>query len=99
MDVLGECCPSGLRSTSVIAHPRPTTGGTGGTRRQSGEGSIYRYPHMFRAQVWVTTSTGRRDRKYVTRDEVRQKYLALHQAAHRGPVVSSVPTLAGYLDG
>ena len=34
-----------------------------------------------------------------TRDEVRAKYLALHQAARRGPVVSSVPTLASYLDG
>jgi integrase len=72
------------------------------TRRQSGEGSIYPYPHGFRAYVWVTTSTGRRQRKYVTgktRDEVRVKYLALHQAARRGPVVSSVPTLADYLDG
>jgi hypothetical protein len=50
-----------------------------GTRRQSGEGSIYPYPHGFRAYVWVTTSTGRRQRKYVsgkTRDEVREKYLA-----------------------
>ena len=23
MDVLGECCPSGLKSTSVIGQPRP----------------------------------------------------------------------------
>jgi hypothetical protein len=72
-----------------------------GTRRQSGEGSIYPYPHGFRAYVWVTTSTGRRQRKYVsgkTRDEVRAKYLALHQAARKGPVVSSVPTLARYLE-
>jgi integrase len=72
------------------------------TRRQSGEGSIYPYPHGFRAYVWVTTSTGRRQRKYVsgkTRDEVREKYLALHQAARRGPVVSSVPTLTRYLEG
>jgi hypothetical protein len=54
------------------------------TRRHSGEGSIYPYPHGFRAYVWVTTSTGRRQRKYVsgkTREEVREKYLALHQAA------------------
>ena len=72
------------------------------TRRHSGEGSIYPYPHGFRAYVWVTTSTGRRQRKYVsgkTREEVREKYLALHQAARRGPVVSSVPTLARYLEG
>jgi hypothetical protein len=72
------------------------------TRRQSGEGSIYPYPHGFRAYVWVTTNTGRRQRKYVsgkTREDVRQKYLALHQAARRGPVVSSVPTLARYLEG
>jgi hypothetical protein len=73
-----------------------------GTRRQSGEGSIYPYPHGSRAYVWITTNTGRRQRKYVsgkTRDEVREKYLALHQAARRGPVVSSVPTLARYLEG
>jgi hypothetical protein len=72
------------------------------TRRHSGEGSIYPYPHGFRAYVWVTTSTGRRQRKYVsgkTREEVREKYLALHQVARRGPVVSSVPTLARYLEG
>jgi integrase len=72
------------------------------TRRQSGEGSIYPYPHGFRAYVWVTTSTGRRQRKYVsgkTREEVREKYLALHLAARRGPVVSSLPPLTRYLEG
>ncbi|HEY6688895.1 MAG TPA: site-specific integrase [Propionibacteriaceae bacterium] len=34
-----------------------------------------------------------------TREEVREKYLALHQAARRGPVASSVPTLGRYLEG
>lgn len=71
-------------------------------RRSNGEGSIYPYPHGFRAYVWVTTDSGRKARKYVTgktREEVRDKFLALHQAARRGPVVSIVPTLGQYLAG
>jgi integrase len=71
-------------------------------RRVNGEGSIYPYPHGFRAYVWVTTPTGRRQRKYVagkTREEVREKYLRLHEASRRGPVVTKVPTLSQFLDG
>jgi Phage integrase, N-terminal SAM-like domain len=94
--------PKWSTTTSDSEHPKPRTRGTDGNSTSSGEGSIYPYPHGFRAYVWVTTSTGRKQRKYVsgkTRDEVREKYLALHQAARRGPVASSVPTLARYLEG
>lgn len=71
-------------------------------RRVNGEGSIYPYPHGFRAYVWITTPSGRRQRKYVagkSREEVREKYLRLHEAARRGPVVTKVPTLGQFLDG
>jgi hypothetical protein len=79
--------PKWSTTTSDSEHPKPRTRGTDGNSTSSGEGSIYPYPHGFRAYVWVTTSTGRKQRKYVsgkTRDEVREKYLALHQAARRG---------------
>jgi len=72
------------------------------SRRANGEGSIYPYPHGFRAYVWVTTPSGRRQRTYVsakTRDEVREKYLQLHQAARRGMVATKVPSLETYLAG
>ena len=68
-------------------------------RRINGEGSIYPYPHGYRAHVWVTTPSGRRQRKYVagkTREEVREKYLKLHEASRRGPVTTKVPTLAQF---
>ncbi len=69
-------------------------------RRGSGEGSIYPYVHGFRAYTWVTTPTGRRQRKYVsakTREEAHRKLLLLQQATTRGPVVTRVPTLESYL--
>jgi integrase len=72
------------------------------SRRVNGEGSIYPYPYGYRAYVWVTTPSGRRQRKYVagkTREEVREKYLRLHEASRRGPVTTRVPTLAQFLDG
>jgi integrase len=71
-------------------------------RRHNGEGSIYAYPKGFRAYVWVTTPTGRRQRKYVsgkTRDVVHQKWLKLHKTASAGPVATKIPTLAVYLAG
>lgn len=69
-------------------------------RRANGEGSIYPYEHGWRGYVWVTTPTGRRQRKYVaakTREEVHRKLLQLHQAAARGPVATRVPTVAAYM--
>ena len=69
-------------------------------RRANGEGSIYPYEHGWRGYVWVTTATGRRQRKYVaakTREEVHRKLLQLHQAAARGPVATRVPTVEAYM--
>ena len=71
-------------------------------RRVNGEGSIYPYPHGYRAYVWVTTPSGRRQRKYVTgktREIVREKYLKLHEASRRGPVSTQVPSLEQFLEG
>jgi integrase len=72
------------------------------TRRHNGEGSIYRYRNGWAAHVWITTPEGRRQRKSVygkTREEVHQKWLALHQRARQGPVVPRSPALAEFLNG
>ncbi|MFE3198527.1 tyrosine-type recombinase/integrase [Embleya sp. NPDC059237] len=69
-------------------------------KRGNSEGSIYPYRNGFAAYVWVTTPTGKRERKYVygkTRPEVHDKWLKLHAAAKAGPVATSTPTLATYL--
>ncbi|MER5896014.1 site-specific integrase [Streptomyces sp. NPDC001876] len=69
-------------------------------KRGNGEGSIYPYRNGFAAYVWVETPDGRKQRKYVygkTREEVHAKWIKLHGEASRGPVATSVPTLAQYL--
>ncbi|MFJ8432016.1 tyrosine recombinase XerC [Kitasatospora sp. NPDC094019] len=69
-------------------------------KRGNGEGSIYPYRNGFAAYAWVTTPTGKRDRKYVygkTRTEVHDKWLKLHNAAKAGPVATSTPTMEQYL--
>ncbi len=68
--------------------------------RANGEGSIYPYRNGYAAYVWITTPTGRRQRKYVygkSREEVHGKWLTLHDQARNGPVASKVPTVATYL--
>lgn len=68
--------------------------------RPNGEGSIYPNRNGFAAYAWVTLPSGRRQRKYVygqTREIVHAKWVALIQAARRGPVQSSVPTLGQYM--
>lgn len=72
------------------------------SKRVNGEGSIYPYPYGYRAYSWVTTPDGKRRRKYVTaktREDVRSKLLALQQAASRGPVPTTTPTLDAYMNG
>lgn len=69
--------------------------------RANGEGSIFPYRNGFAAYVWVTKPDGKRTRKYVyrqTRKAVHDKWIKLHQQAKAGPIVTRVPTLAGYLD-
>jgi hypothetical protein len=62
-------------STSDTLRRKPEHVGPMATRRQSGDGSIYRVRTGFRTYVWVTTSAGRKQRKYVcgkTREEARE---------------------------
>jgi len=69
--------------------------------RANGEGSIFPYRNGYAAYVWVTTPNGLRDRKWVygkTREIVHDKWLKLHNAAKAGPVATSTPTLAQYLN-
>jgi integrase len=71
-----------------------------GRQRANREGSIFPYRTGYAAYVWVTTPDGIRRRKWVygkTREIVHAKWLKLHDAARRGPVVTSSPTLADYL--
>ena len=69
--------------------------------RANGEGSIFPYRAGFAAYSWVTRPDGTRTRKYVygkTRESVHDKWLALQQQARRGPVATTVPTVAAYLE-
>jgi integrase len=71
------------------------------SRRANGEGSIYPYRNGYAAHVWITTPTGRRQRKSVygkTRPEVHDKWLRLHEQARRGPVVPVSPRLRDFLE-
>jgi integrase len=69
--------------------------------RANGEGSIYPYRNGFAAYAWITTSAGRRQRKYVygkTREEVHAKWVKLTRRAAQGPVLTKVPTVGQYLE-
>jgi integrase len=68
--------------------------------RQNGEGSIFPYRNGFAAYVWVNKPDGKRGRKWLygkTREEVHDKWIALHADAKRGPVTTKVPTLGEYV--
>jgi integrase len=69
-------------------------------KRGNGEGSIYPYKNGYAAYVWVTKPDGKRARKYAygkTREEVHEKWLALHAEAKRGPVATRHRTVAAFL--
>ena len=69
-------------------------------KRANGEGSVFPYRTGYAAYVWVTQPDGSRRRKWAygkTREEVHDKWLTLHAAAKRGPVVTKVPALTEYL--
>lgn len=71
-------------------------------KRGNGEGSIYPYRNGFAAHVWVTTPEGRRVRRVVygkTREIVREKFLALHERARRGPVATTTPRVTDFAEG
>jgi len=70
-------------------------------KRSNGEGSIYPYRNGYAAHVWVVTPQGQRKRKTVygkTRKDVHAKWVKLHRAAANGPVPTSSPNVASYLD-
>jgi integrase len=69
-------------------------------QRANGEGSIFPYRNGYAAYVWVTTPDGKRRRKWAygkTRQDVHGRWLKLHDAARRGSVATSSPTLASYM--
>src|SRR5580704_4367635 len=69
-------------------------------KRANGEGSIFPYKGKWAGYVWVTTPDGERKRDWAyggTREEVHDKWLKLHAAAKRGPVVTKSQTVAEYL--
>jgi len=61
------------------------------SRRANGEGSIFPYRNGFAAYVWITTPSGKRQRKYVygrSREIVHGRWVELTRRAARGPVVT-----------
>jgi Phage integrase, N-terminal SAM-like domain len=70
------------------------------SRRANGEGSIFPYRKGFAAYVWITTPSGKRQRKYVygrTREIVHGRWVELTRKAARGPVVTKVPAVGQFL--
>ena len=70
------------------------------SRRANGEGSIFPYRNGFAAYVWITTPSGKRQRKYVygrTREVVHGRWVELTRKAARGPVVTKAPTVGQFL--
>jgi hypothetical protein len=70
------------------------------SRRANGEGSIFPYRNGFAAYVWITTPSGKCQRKYVygrTREIVHGRWVELTRKAARRPVVTKVPTVGQFL--
>jgi hypothetical protein len=71
------------------------------SRRANGEGSIFPYRNGFAAYVWITTPSGKRQRKYVygrSREIVHGRWVELTRKAARGPVVTKVPIIGQFLN-
>jgi hypothetical protein len=86
----------GISPPSLIDHGS----GDSASRRVNGEGSIFPYRNGFAAYVWITTPSGKRQRKYVygrTREVVHGRWVELTRKAARGPVVTKVPTIGQFL--
>ncbi|GAB6898016.1 hypothetical protein JCM9957A_11060 [Kineosporia succinea] len=69
--------------------------------RANGEGSIFPYRNGYGAYVWITTPSGKRQRKYVygkTREIVHDKWIKLMGEASKGSVAPKVPKLGDYLN-
>jgi integrase len=74
----------------------------GGRGRANGEGSFYRNSgrNGWAAYVWVTTPTGKKERKYIygqDRQKLYDQWIALKAKAAAMPIPTSAPTVAEYL--
>jgi hypothetical protein len=81
-----------------IAPRLPRT--SGDKSKSQWEGSIFPYRNGFAAYVWITTPSGKRQRKYVygrTREVVHGRWVELTRKAAGGPVVAKVPTVGQFL--
>ena len=80
-----------------IAPRLPRT--SGDEPKSQREGSIFPYRNGFAAYVWITTPSGKRQRKLYgrTREIVHSRRVELTRKAARGPVVTKVPTVAQFL--
>lgn len=71
-----------------------------GRGRANGEGSFYPHRNGWAAYFWVTTPTGKKDRKYICgqdRQELYNEWIALKAKAAAMPIPTSAPTVAEYL--
>jgi hypothetical protein len=71
-------------------------------RRANGEGSFFPYRNGFAAYVWITTPSGKRQRKYVYRTnsgDRPQPVDRAHAEAARGPVVRCRQLGSSSIDG
>jgi integrase len=71
-----------------------------GRARSNGEGSLFAYRNGYAAYVWVTTSVGTRERKWIygqDRAELHGRWIDLQKQARGGPVATKVPKLAEYV--
>lgn len=78
------------------------SGGGNGRGRANGEGSFYPNPNRngWAAYVWVTTPTGKKDRKYIygqDRQKLYHEWIKLKAKAAEMPIPTSTPTVAEYL--
>lgn len=70
------------------------------SKAANGEGSFYEVPNGWRAYVWVTTPTGKKDRKYISgqdRDKLHDEWLELKVKAKKMTIPTTTPTVAEYL--
>lgn len=71
-----------------------------GRGRANGEGSFYPHRNGWAAYVWVTTPTGKKERKYIygqDRQKLYNEWIALKAKAAAMPIPTSAPSVAEYL--
>ena len=71
-----------------------------GRGRANGEGSFYPHRNGWAAYVWVTTPTGKKDRKYIygqVREKLYDRWVVAAGQGHAMPVPTKTPTVTEYL--